>query len=83
MTPLVLIPGMMCDARLWQAVTAHLAAPLQQALPVGADTIAGLAAGILFLVAVSALITPAALTVARSYAAAAASGRERTGTITP
>lgn len=43
----------------------------------------GLAAGILFLVAVSALITPAALTVARSYAAAAASGRERTGTISP
>ena len=43
----------------------------------------GMAAGVIYLVAVAALITPAALTVARSYAAAAASGRERTGTITP
>jgi pimeloyl-ACP methyl ester carboxylesterase len=38
---------MMCDGRLWHRITAQLAAPLQHALPVGADTIAGLAAGIL------------------------------------
>ena len=43
----------------------------------------GLAAGVIYLVAVTALITPAAITVARSYAAAAASGRQRTGTISP
>ena len=43
----------------------------------------GVAAGVLYLALVTILITPAALTVARSYAAAAASGRERIGTITP
>ena len=43
----------------------------------------GLAAGVIYLVTVTALITPAAITIARSYAAAAASGRERVGTITP
>lgn len=43
----------------------------------------GLFAGVVYLLAVTALITPAAIALARSYAAAAASGRERIGTITP
>lgn len=43
----------------------------------------GLAAGVLYLALVAALVTPAAVTISRSYAAAAASGRERTGTISP
>lgn len=41
----------------------------------------GLAVGVIYLVASTALITPAAVTITRSYAAAAASGRERSGTI--
>ncbi|WP_019954208.1 alpha/beta fold hydrolase [Yoonia vestfoldensis] len=44
MTPLVLIPGMMCDARMWGAVPDGLAVPVHHACPVGADTIADLAA---------------------------------------
>lgn len=47
MTPLVLIPGMMCDARLWQALEGELAAPVLHALPIGADTIGDIAARIL------------------------------------
>ena len=43
----------------------------------------GLVAGALYLVIVATLATPAAVSVVRSYAAAAASGRERTGTIVP
>lgn len=43
----------------------------------------GLAAGVLYLLAVLALITPAAIAVGRTWSAAAASGRERVGTITP
>lgn len=43
----------------------------------------GLLAGVVYLLAVSALITPAGVAIARSYAAAAASGRERLGTISP
>ncbi|MFN4098514.1 MAG: alpha/beta fold hydrolase [Pararhodobacter sp.] len=47
MTPLVLIPGMMCDARMWGASISALPCPVQHALPVGADSMAGLAAAIL------------------------------------
>lgn len=48
MTPLVLIPGMMCDARMWGDLARHLAPrPVIHALPVGADTVAGLAARVL------------------------------------
>jgi pimeloyl-ACP methyl ester carboxylesterase len=48
MTPLVLIPGMMCDARMWGDLPRHLAPrPVIHALPVGAETIAGIAARIL------------------------------------
>lgn len=43
----------------------------------------GLLAGIAYLLAVTALVTPAAMDIARSYSAAAASGRARTGTISP
>jgi pimeloyl-ACP methyl ester carboxylesterase len=45
MTPLVLIPGMMCDARMWGGLAAHLA-PRQVGhfLPVASDTVAALAA---------------------------------------
>jgi hypothetical protein len=43
----------------------------------------GLVAGSVYLVAIAALATPAAFTVARTYYAAAASGRERHGTISP
>jgi pimeloyl-ACP methyl ester carboxylesterase len=48
MTPLVLIPGLMCDARMWGPVP-DLIPPrtLHHALPTGADSIAGIAAGIL------------------------------------
>lgn len=48
MTPLLLIPGMMCDARMWGGLPAAL--PLWQvghALPTGADTVQALAAEIL------------------------------------
>ena len=43
----------------------------------------GLMAGVIYLVAVTGLIAPAAIAIARTYAAAAASGRERLGTINP
>ncbi len=48
MTPLLLIPGMMCDARMWGYIPAALH-PRQvvHALPVGADSVADLAAAIL------------------------------------
>ncbi len=48
MTPLVLIPGMMCDARMWGGfVTALHPRTAGHALPVGADTISELAAQVL------------------------------------
>jgi pimeloyl-ACP methyl ester carboxylesterase len=48
MTPLVLIPGMMCDARLWRAVTGALGGrAILHALPVGSGSTAGIAAAIL------------------------------------
>lgn len=47
MTPLVLIPGMMCDARMWGVVPGRLPAPVHHALPVGADSMAALAAAAL------------------------------------
>jgi pimeloyl-ACP methyl ester carboxylesterase len=48
MTPLVLIPGLMCDARMWGAVP-DLLPPrtLHHALPAGADNMADIAAAIL------------------------------------
>lgn len=43
MTPLVLIPGMMCDARLWGDIPAALhPRPLTHAIPTGADNMADL-----------------------------------------
>ena len=48
MTPLVLIPGMMCDARMWGDVPAALAPrAISPAVPVTGDTIAEMAAAIL------------------------------------
>lgn len=47
MTPLVLIPGMMCDARMWGGIDASLGVPVQHVLPVGADSVAELAARLL------------------------------------
>lgn len=48
MLPLVLIPGMMCDARMWGAIPDDLAPrPVHHALPMGADSIAGIADAIL------------------------------------
>lgn len=45
MTPLVLIPGMMCDARLWGGIPAALAPrEVLHHVPIGADTMAELAA---------------------------------------
>ena len=46
MTPLVLIPGMMCDARMWGGFTAAHR-PLIHALPTGHDTVQALASEIL------------------------------------
>jgi hypothetical protein len=43
----------------------------------------GLVAGVAYLVVVASLVAPAATAIARSYSAAAASGRERLGTISP
>lgn len=44
MTPVVLIPGMMCDARMWGGIPAALAPhPVGHILPVGAETMADLA----------------------------------------
>jgi pimeloyl-ACP methyl ester carboxylesterase len=48
MTPLVLIPGMMCDARMWGGLPAALyPRDVGHALPVGADNMAALAAQVL------------------------------------
>lgn len=44
MLPLVLIPGMMCDARMWGGISAALhPRGITHFLPVGAETMAGLA----------------------------------------
>lgn len=48
MTPLVLIPGMMCDARMWGGLPAALhPRTVIHALPTGADTMADLARDVL------------------------------------
>ena len=47
MTPLVLIPGMMCDARMWGGVDRGLNRRIHHHLPVTADTMAGLGAALL------------------------------------
>lgn len=47
MIPLLLIPGMMCDARMWGDLPARLGRPVQHHIPDGADTMAALAATIL------------------------------------
>lgn len=48
MTPLVLVPGLMCDARLWGAIPQALAPrPIHHALPVEGETIAAMTAAIL------------------------------------
>jgi pimeloyl-ACP methyl ester carboxylesterase len=44
MIPLVLIPGMMCDARMWGGIPVALhRRPVGHVIPTGADTMAGLA----------------------------------------
>lgn len=43
MTPLVLIPGMMCDARMWGGIEASLGVPVLHHLPVQACTMSALA----------------------------------------
>jgi pimeloyl-ACP methyl ester carboxylesterase len=48
MVPLVLIPGMMCDARMWGAIPAALhPRPVVHHMPVGADTMEALARDVL------------------------------------
>ena len=48
MTPLVLIPGMMCDARMWGNLPVALhPRTVVHALPIGADSVKALAANIL------------------------------------
>lgn len=44
MTPLVLIPGMMCDARMWGGIDRRLNVPILHLLPVQSDTMSGMAA---------------------------------------
>lgn len=44
MTPLLLIPGMMCDARVWGDLPARLDRPVIHHIPGDADTMAALAA---------------------------------------
>lgn len=44
MTPLVLIPGMMCDARMWGGIDRDLGAPVLHHLPTQAETMSALAA---------------------------------------
>lgn len=44
MTPLVLIPGMMCDARMWGGIDNSLGVPVLHHVPTGADTMVELAA---------------------------------------
>ncbi|MBN8629382.1 MAG: alpha/beta fold hydrolase [Rhodobacterales bacterium] len=43
MTPLVLIPGMMCDARMWGRIDTDLAVPVIHHIPTDADTMSALA----------------------------------------
>jgi pimeloyl-ACP methyl ester carboxylesterase len=43
MTPLVLIPGMMCDARMWGSIEAGLGVAVHHHLPTGADSMSALA----------------------------------------
>jgi len=45
--PLVLLPGMMCDARMWGGIDRALDVPVIHHLPTGAATMAALAAGFL------------------------------------
>lgn len=48
MTPLVLVAGMMCDARMWGAIPSSLAPrAVYHALPTAAETIPGIAAALL------------------------------------
>jgi pimeloyl-ACP methyl ester carboxylesterase len=48
MTPLILIPGMMCDARMWGGLPAALhPREVGHAMPVGADSMQALAAALL------------------------------------
>ena len=48
MTPLVLIPGMMCDARMWGRIPVALyPREISHALPIGADSVEALATAIL------------------------------------
>ena len=47
MTPLVLIPGMMCDARMWGGFSAGPLRQIIHALPKGQDTVQALATAIL------------------------------------
>lgn len=48
MTPLLLIPGMMCDARMWGGIPAALhPLPVGHALPTGGETMQAIAAAIL------------------------------------
>ena len=48
MMPLVLIPGMMCDARMWGGLPASLSPrEVCHALPIGADSVEALAAAVL------------------------------------
>jgi pimeloyl-ACP methyl ester carboxylesterase len=48
MTPLVLLPGMMCDARMWGDLPAAVfPRPVVHALPLAGETMAALAAGVL------------------------------------
>jgi pimeloyl-ACP methyl ester carboxylesterase len=48
MTPLVLIPGMMCDARMWGGIPAALhPRPVAHALPTGTETMQDLARAVL------------------------------------
>lgn len=44
MTPLVLIPGMMCDARMWGGIDRNLGVPVFHHLPTEADSMTALAA---------------------------------------
>lgn len=46
--PVVLIPGMMCDARMWGGLASHLAPrPVGHFLPTGADSVSALAGQLL------------------------------------
>ncbi|MCC5984819.1 MAG: alpha/beta fold hydrolase [Rhodobacteraceae bacterium] len=47
MTPLLLIPGMMCDARMWGRVPTALPGPVHHALPTEGETIPDMAGAIL------------------------------------